>query len=378
MDFGAYYAGPYSSRLLADLGADVIKVEPTLGDQLRGLERCFYSAQAGKRSLAADLKDEGLKPAIVSLLAWADIVHHNLRPGAAERLGLGYEDLRAARPDGIYLHAPGWGSSGPNMKRQSFAPMLSGLAGVTFAVAGEFNPPLPPVATEDPGNGLLGAVAMLLALLFRQRTGQGIYVENPQLNATMAHMGHIVRRTSGEILGFDPLDPLQMGTSALERLYETADGWLCLCAPSDDEIRSVEEVLGFSILSDSRFDTGEHRRAHDYALSSAIGDALLERKTVEIEKEMRERNVAAVRPAGHNTRKFLNDAVERRMGRVAECVHPTKGRIRELDQLIRVSDCRVPPHRLAPELGEHSDEILAQFGYDPEDITALRARRAVS
>ena len=94
LDFGAYYAGPYSSRLLADLGADVIKVEPTLGDQLRGLERCFYSAQAGKRSLAADLKDEGLRPAVESLLAWADIVHHNLRPGAAERLGLGYEDLR--------------------------------------------------------------------------------------------------------------------------------------------------------------------------------------------------------------------------------------------------------------------------------------------
>lgn len=378
LDFGAYYAGPYSSRLLADLGADVIKVEPTLGDQLRGLERCFYSAQAGKRSLAADLKDPGLKPAIESLLAWADIVHHNLRPGAAERLGLGYDDLRAARPDGIYLHAPGWGSSGPNMNRQSFAPMLSGLAGITFAVAGEFNPPLPPVATEDPGNGLLGAVAMLLALLFRQRTGQGGYVENPQLNATMAHMAHVVRHTSGEVIGFTSLDPLQMGVGALERLYETADGWLCLCAFSDKEIHGVEAVLGISIVGDPRFDTAEHRHQHDYALTSLIGDVLQERKTAEVENELRGLGVAAVRPAGHNTHHFLNDGDERRIGRVAECAHPKKGRVRELDQLIRVSDCRVPPHRLAPELGEHSEGILTQFGYDSDDIKLLKARGAVS
>ena len=135
VDTGAYYAGPYSSRLLADLGADVIKLEPTLGDPLRGIERPFFSAQAGKRSLAVNLKDPGLGPAIEKLLGWADVVHHNMRPGAAERLGLGAEQVRAAHPDVIYLYAPGWGSSGPHMMRQSFAPMLSGYVGASYEVA---------------------------------------------------------------------------------------------------------------------------------------------------------------------------------------------------------------------------------------------------
>jgi crotonobetainyl-CoA:carnitine CoA-transferase CaiB-like acyl-CoA transferase len=126
LDFGAFYAGPYSSRLLADLGAQVIKVEPLLGDQLRGIERPFYSAQANKRAIAANLKDPSLAKATKRLLQWADLVHHNLRPGAADRLGLDYESVRRVNPSIIYLYAPGWGSTGPFAQRQSFAPMLSG------------------------------------------------------------------------------------------------------------------------------------------------------------------------------------------------------------------------------------------------------------
>src|SRR5262249_50541199 len=161
LDLGAYYAGPYSSRLLADLGADVIKVEPLAGDQLRGLTRPFRSAQAGKRSLAANLKDEGLAKAVGALIGWAGIVHHNMRPGAAERLGLGQAQVTAVNPNVIYLYAPGWGSGGPHMMRQSFAPMLSGYVGASHEVAGQFNEPMPSIGNEDPGNGLLGAIAML-------------------------------------------------------------------------------------------------------------------------------------------------------------------------------------------------------------------------
>ena len=118
--------------------------------------------------------------------------------------GLDYESVRAVNPSLVYLHAPGWGSSGPFALRQSFAPMLSGYVGVTYEIAGQFNPPLPPAANEDPGNGLLGAVAMLLALLHRSRTGQGQFVENPQLNATMGHMAHAVRRPDGTVIGGGP------------------------------------------------------------------------------------------------------------------------------------------------------------------------------
>src|SRR6202034_4373594 len=114
---------------------------------------------------------------------------------------------------------------------QSFAPMLSGYAGVTYEVAGKYNLPMPPAAHEDPGNGLLGAAALLVGLLQRQKAGAGCYVENPQLNATMAHTAHIVRTEDGEVLGAEWLDPLQFGIGLFDRVYETSDGWICLTAP---------------------------------------------------------------------------------------------------------------------------------------------------
>ncbi len=247
LDLGAYFAGPYSSRLLADLGADVIKLEPTQGDQLRGIDQCFFPAQAGKRSLAMDLKAPGVQGAVEALLEWADVVHHNLRPGAAERLGLAYDDIRHTHPEVVYLYAPGWGSGGPDMLRQSFAPMMSGYVGVTFEAAGRYNEPLPTPCNEDPGNGMLGAACILMGLLHRRRTAQGMYIENPQLNATMSHVAHIVRRAGGEVSGAGRLDTLQYGSGPFERLYRTADGWICLAALEEDEILALARVLGLDV-----------------------------------------------------------------------------------------------------------------------------------
>lgn len=260
LDLGAFYAGPYSSRLLADLGANVIKLETVVGDQLRGMERPFFSAQAGKRSLAANLKHEGLAKAVDRLIRWADIIHHNMRPGAAERLGLGAAQVRAVNPNAIYLYAPGWGSGGPHMMRQSFAPMLSGYVGASYEVAGQYNEPMPSVGNEDPGNGLLGAIGMLMALLHRKRTGQALACENPQLNAAMGLVAHIVRQTDGEAIGAGRLDVLQTGVDALESLYATADGWVCAVAREDAEIVALGLALGFDILGDPRFGTAEGRR----------------------------------------------------------------------------------------------------------------------
>jgi crotonobetainyl-CoA:carnitine CoA-transferase CaiB-like acyl-CoA transferase len=365
LDLGAFYAGPYSSRLLADLGADVVKLEPLLGDQLRGIERPFYSAQAKKRALAANLKDPSLDRARAGLLAWADIVHHNLRPGAADRLGLDYASVKGVNPKIVYLHAPGWGSTGPFAMRQSFAPMLSGYVGVTYEVAGQFNPPLPPSANEDPGNGLLGAVGILLALLHRNRTGEGQFVENPQLNATMSHMGHVVRTADGEVIGAGRLDPLQMGFGPFERLYETADGLVCLVAYDETDRQAACDALGVE------------RVASDDGQADRIMAAVLTRSVDETVAALRAAGVAAVHPAGPNIHAFMNDPEQRRIGRVAEVAHGTKGNVRELHVLLRVSDAEQVPHRLAPELGEHTDELLMQIGYSTEEIAGLRAAGAV-
>jgi crotonobetainyl-CoA:carnitine CoA-transferase CaiB-like acyl-CoA transferase len=377
LDLGAYYAGPYSSRLLADLGADVIKLEPTQGDQLRGLERPFFSAQAGKRSLAADLKAPELSPVVERLLAWAQVVHHNMRPGAAERLGLDYETVTGVNPDVIYLYAPGWGATGPHMTRQSFAPMLSGYVGVSFEVAGRFNEPMPSCGNEDPGNGLVGAVAILMALLGKRRHGQGQYVENPQLNAAMAHMAHIVRDAAGEAIGAGRLDTLQMGFSALERLYRTSDGWLCLVAHRDRDLHAVAKVTGVEILGDNRFADEPSRRQHDYDLGGLLEGAFETRPTKQVLGELLELGVPAAEPVGPNMHALMNDPEHRRSGRIAEVAHPRLGMVRELGPLVRVSGCEQVPHRLAPELGEHSESILAEFGFHETAIALLKEKGTV-
>jgi crotonobetainyl-CoA:carnitine CoA-transferase CaiB-like acyl-CoA transferase len=363
LDMGAYYAGPYSSRLLADLGADVIKLEPTRGDQLRGLERPFFSAQAGKRSMAADLKSPELRRAVTGLLKWADVVHHNMRPGAAERLGLDYESVRRVRPDAIYLYAPGWGSTGPHASRQSFAPMLSGYVGVTFEVAGRYNEPLPPVGNEDPGNGLLGAVAILMALLHRQRGGQGQYIENPQLNATMAHMAHVLRTRDGEVIGAGRLDTMQLGFGPVERLYRTADGWICLVAAANDAA-ALSKVTGVDLPTEIDDD--------DEAVGFALEAAFAERRTADVISDLHAAGVAAVDPVTADMHAVMNDPEHRPSGRIAEVPHARLGRVREVGTLVRVSGCRPVPHRLAPDLGEHTDSILYWLGYDDATIQSLK------
>jgi crotonobetainyl-CoA:carnitine CoA-transferase CaiB-like acyl-CoA transferase len=363
LDLGAYFAGPFSSRLLADLGADVIKLEPIAGDQLRGMNRPFRAAQAGKRSIAANLKDPELADGLRALIGWADIVHHNLRPGAAERLGVGYDDVHAVNPRAVYVYAPGWGSSGPDMTRQSFAPMLAGFCGVGFEVAGQYNAPLFPLGNEDPGNGLVGAVGMLIGLLSRARTGSGMYVENPQLNAMLAHMSHVLRLEDGTVLGAELLDPLQYGIGALDRLYETSDGWIVLVAKTPSEVHAVEQALGITAVAD-RFE-----------MESLVGDALYADTTEAWVSRLTAAGVPHVVPiATNNCFAVMRDPEQHAIGRVGEVPHPTEGRIREPAHLVRVSDCAVAPHRLAPNLGEHTVAILRSVGYSDERIHSLLDR----
>src|SRR5262249_30494092 len=152
---------------------------------------------------------------------------------------------------------------GPYRERQSFAPLMSGFVGASNEASGRFNPPVYPTGNEDPANGLLGAVGMLMALLHRRRSGHGQRLLRVQLNPALTHMQHIVRRPDGEALGAMRLDPLQFGTGALARLYETADGWLCIVAPFDEHVAGIDKVLGTELLGDERFATPAARRHHD-------------------------------------------------------------------------------------------------------------------
>ncbi len=236
------------------------------------------------------------------------------------------------------------------MLRQSFAPMMSGYAGVTFEAAGSFQRAAPDAVQRGPGQRDArcrlpphGAAAP------PPDRGQGLYIENPQLNATMSHVAHIVRRAGGRSWAPAGSTPLQYGFGPFERLYRTADGWICIAAVEDSEIAALAELFeleGGALVADRM---EERTTATWLALCKAAG-------------------VPAVEPAARNTHAFLNDPENRRTGRVAECAHATKGNVRELDRLVRVSDSIAPPHRLAPDLGAHTESILRAMGLGPDSV----------
>jgi crotonobetainyl-CoA:carnitine CoA-transferase CaiB-like acyl-CoA transferase len=214
-------------------------------------------------------------------------------------------------------------------------------------------------------------------VLVRRRTGSGTYIENPQLNATMAHMAHVVRTADGSVVGGGLLDTLQFGNSAVERLYETADGWVCLASFGDREFAGLADALDAPALREGRFASADARRAVDDELADLLSDAFSRRGTDEVVGALRAAGVPVAVPTGRNMHAIMNDPDHRRTGRVAEVHHQIKGNVRELAVLVRVSDTDVPAHRLAPELGQHSDEILTWLGLDPETISRLRARGSV-
>jgi crotonobetainyl-CoA:carnitine CoA-transferase CaiB-like acyl-CoA transferase len=374
LDMGQYYAGPYAHRLLGDLGADVIKLEPLAGDPLRSpaMERSFLSAQRGKRSIALDLKDPTGLEVAQRLFAWADVIAHNMRPGVTERLGLGPADAARINPQAVYLHAPGWGSTGPSAGWQSFAPLMSALCGLHYEASGEGNPPalrtprstpLMPVNNEDYANAFAGAATALMALLARHRLGHGQYVECSQLAATLTLGINVQRLADGTVIGRNNLDAAQQGIHATVRLYRTADGWICVVAGF--------AVEGLCRALDVPFGTPEEE------LVPALERSFAALTTVEADARLTDAGVRHEVVVEDGETRFFTDDRQLKIGRVAEYDHPVHGVMREIAHLIRVSDAEPAPDRRAPLLGEHTDEILAMLGYSEAEVAAMHERRVV-
>jgi crotonobetainyl-CoA:carnitine CoA-transferase CaiB-like acyl-CoA transferase len=376
LDFGAYYAGPYSSRVLADLGADVIKLETLAGDQVRGLATVFRAASSNKRSVSADLKRPEFERARTALLEWADVVHHNMRPGAAERLQLGWEQVSARNPRAIYLYAPGWGSTGPDQQRQAFAPMMSGYVGACLEVAGQFNEPTFPLGNEDPGNGLMGAVAMAMALLEREVSGKGQYIENPQLDAAMAHLSHVVRRPDGEILNSMRLDPLQFGMRALERVYQCSDGWVVIDA-ENDVLPEIDRILELGIANDERFADHDALVANDADLCDIIAAKLESLPATAARDLLLEHGVPAAIPLPYQADAVLRDPLAQRLRRSLGAPAENGVVWRLVGQLVRAPELDDAPFFLAPPIGHDTDAIMATLGYSADEIAELHASRAI-
>lgn len=361
LDLSSFFATGYGAKLLSDLGADVIKIEQPAGDQLRPFPDPFEACNRGKRSLSIDLRTPAGLAAVTRLVATADVVMHNLRPGKAEKLGVGREQLALVNPDLVYVYLPGFGSSGPRRDEKSFEPLLSGFTGVLYQAAGEGRPPIRKAfGSADYYNGLLGATAVLMALEHRSRTGVAQYVESPHLHSSLFVMSENVTSPDGRPLRPDlVLDEHQRGFGATYRLFPTADGWVCVAAVGDRAIDRLRGALGGDTVASDELGP---------ALERAIGELTTADAVVRLEAA--DVPCEAVAPTSYLPELFFEPwALDAE--RVFAHEHPEHGAIREVGLVTHLS--ATPARKRGPNalLGAHTREILGELGYVRADIDDL-------
>src|SRR3954452_7208833 len=233
--FGASLAGPIAPMLLADLGADVIKVEPLTGDFMRGIERTFAGCQRGKRSLALDLKHPESRHVVEVLARWADVVHHNVRMPAAAKLGIDEPTMRGINPGLIFCHVSSYGPAGPRADWPGFDQLFQAASGWEYEGAGAGNPPVwHRFGMMDHQGGMASLVATLLALLWRERTGEGQFCAASLLGASVLTTSETMKLADGSLAPYDRLDSDQYGVRPGRRIVPVADGWVAIDTADSD------------------------------------------------------------------------------------------------------------------------------------------------
>jgi crotonobetainyl-CoA:carnitine CoA-transferase CaiB-like acyl-CoA transferase len=349
LDFGAYLAGPFGAMLLADLGADVIKVEPTTGDVIRYLDRVFCGCQRGKRSVALNMKDPRTRPVVEALARWADAFHHNMRSPAARKLGLDYESLAAINPALVGCHVSSYGPKGERADWPGFDQLFQAACGWEVEDGGAGNPPMwLRFGVCDHLAALASAYALLLGLYRRDRNGQGQMTSASLLGATILSMSETLMRPDGSLEAFARLDHDQTGVSQFHRLYACRNGWIAVAALTQDE--------------QTRFAT------------LIRGDALAffaARDVQELAAVLEEAHVPASPVREEQLDAFLDDPGNRAAGLVMTADHATQGRLEQIGAFWNLGDTPFALNRAAPALGEHSREVLAALGLPPAEIDAL-------
>ncbi|MEV0610323.1 CoA transferase [Polymorphospora rubra] len=371
LDLTSTFSGPYCTLVLADLGAEVVKVEPPGGDIARqlgaartpGLAAVFLNMNRGKKSVVLDLKSAEGRATVGRLVGTADVVVHNMRPRAAQRLGLSYEDCERIRPDVVYCAIPGFGGTGPHADRPAYDDVIQGAAGI--AALQSVNQDRPGYVTTplaDKIAGLTAAVAVLAALRHRDATGAGQRVEVPMFE-TMVAFG-LLEQLDGWT--FDPPTgpPLYPRTAAANRRpYPTADGHLCVLIYTAEQWRRFLSRAGRAdVLTRPEFDTVGKRIANADALYAIVAEILRERPTAEWLAVLDEIDVPCAPLAGYE--EILSEAYLRESGFVSTVEHPVAGRLRQIGSPMAFSRSPVVAGQHAPTLGEHTAEILAQLDRD--------------
>jgi crotonobetainyl-CoA:carnitine CoA-transferase CaiB-like acyl-CoA transferase len=374
IDLGNFIAGPFASKLLADLGADVIKVEPPGGlGNLTGL-RNTWSCNRGKRSIIIDLKQpEGLE-VVHKLCASADVAHHNFRLGVAARIGVDPASLRERAADLITLETSGYGSVGPKADKPGWDMVMQALSGMEVRAGGKGNPPLwYRSALVDYGTGTMGAIAILMAVYRRQRVGAPVEVQVSLMATAFFMLAELVQEADGSLVGAPQLNSRRTGYHPAEQLYATRDGWIAVAARSDAMAADFARTLGLEDALGARADwkeqDGEKIAARLEVLSTADALSRLERAgvwaencTTEAWPALRENNYA-------RQSNLVITASDATYGEITGCFGPSV--------ILSGRNDKGRTFVSAPRPGEHTKELLADLGFCEAQIEQLFSNKVV-
>lgn len=380
VDLSTVLMGPHATQVLAEMGADVVKVESPEGDVIRqvgparhpGMGALFLNSNRGKRGLCLDLKDPRGRRALLAVLQRGDVLIHNLRPQAIARLGLDHATLAPAHPRLVYATLSGFGSGGPYSGRPAYDDLIQGASGLSYwiAKAGDGTPRYVPTALADRVVGMAAVGAICAALFQRERSGRGQAVEIPMFETMAALM--LSDHLSGA--SFEP--PLEgEGYARLlsrhRRPYRTRDGHVCALVYTDRHWAALLAELGEIDLPqrDPRFATFASRSAHIDAVYAFLGERFLERDTADWLALLERIDVPAM--PMHDVPGLLADPHLAAVGFFREMDHPSEGRLRETAPATRWSGSVPGRLRPAPRQGEHGAEVLREAGLDDATIRGL-------
>ena len=368
VDLTSYIAGAYAAMQLADLGADVVKVESPEGDSFRELPG-FFGWNRGKRSISVDLKTPEGREVVERLAARGDVVMENMRPGVAERLGVGWTRLAALNPRLVYCSVTAFGSTGPGAERPGFDPIFQALGGL-MTLQGFGGPPqYLRTAPTDYYTAALATQAILAALFARERTGRGQRVETSLLRGVLALQ-------SGVAVDY-PSKPSLVRDNPTYRLYQAGDGqWFFLAVGNQSFWVKLCKALGLEHLADDpRFGSWLLRIQNNADLLPILEARFREQSRAEWLDVLAAHDIPAapVQPLLD----FFEDPAVRHHGLVHEYDHPEVGRLRLMGQPLVFAETPTRDPGPPPTLGQHTDAILGELGYTDAEIAALRARRVL-
>ena len=379
VDLSAYIAAPYGCTLLADQGAEVIKVEPPTGDNLRKYPstltaegRAFIGANRGKRGIVLDLKQPPAREALLRLLRSADVLVHNFRPGVPERLGIDHQTLARHNPRLVYCAVTGYGERGPLKDKAGYDQVLQAMTGICALQGTAEAPQIVYGSVVDYYAAALLASGVASALYERERTGRGRFVGISLLRSALAMQSARFVWADGEPRHVNR----DLRSGGVTGLHPTRSGSLYISANTPHFWAALCELIGApELATDERYDSVRKRAERADELLPQVRRALQAHSALEWTQIFGERVPCA---AAAEIEDMFDHPQVLAEGMVSSYEHPVAGRYRALTSAIKFDDGSAPPPPPAPAFGQHTDGVLAELGYSEADIAALRASGAAA